>query len=497
MCDRYGISDTAGAAIASATLQAAHLVDNNNRRLIIDRSKLRRARKCCREEGLIHQIGDDDIIGLYFDGRKDKTLFLTKICNANRQESRIEEHISLITEPGGKYIGHLSLNSGSAKNVMASIKDFVNENKLDKCIYAIGCDGTVCNTGRKGGIIRLYEEHLGRPLQWLICALHLNELPLRHIFQRLDGQTNGPKGFCGEIGKQLQFSTTLNIVKYNPIVPDLPLPTHLNNLSSDQQYLLDICNAVSTGECSARLAKRRPGTLCHSRWLTLANNLLRTYVGTSNPSTNLIIVATFIMRVYAPIWFTIKGNPNCINGARHFWLLIHLSRYLEDDLRSIVDTVLQRNAYFAHCENILLAMLTDSEATTRNIAVTKILKLRELENNLTSPRIFEVPKLNFSATKYEDMIFWDDTNVSEPPLTIKFSANELKDLAENYSDSIIYDSDQFKLPCHTQAVERCVKIVTEASLKVVGPIRRDGYIRNKIISQKNMPKFASKCDFKM
>jgi hypothetical protein len=34
-----------------------------------------------------------------------------------------------------------------------------------------------------------------------------------------------------------------------------------------------------------------------------------------------------------------------------------------------------------------------------------------------------------------------------------------------------------KLPCHTQAVERCVKLVTEASAAVCVTAARDGFIR--------------------
>ena len=37
-------------------------------------------------------------------------------------------------------------------------------------------------TGNKAGFIRCLEEKLGRPLQWVVCLLHCNELPLRQWF---------------------------------------------------------------------------------------------------------------------------------------------------------------------------------------------------------------------------------------------------------------------------------------------------------------------------
>src|ERR1700755_1433481 len=50
---------------------------------------------------------------------------------------------------------------------------------------------------------RYLEMFLGVPLQWDICILHLKELPLRHIFMKIDGTTKGPDKFSEAIGSQL------------------------------------------------------------------------------------------------------------------------------------------------------------------------------------------------------------------------------------------------------------------------------------------------------
>ena len=64
------------------------------------------------------------------------------------------------------------------------------------------CDGTAVNTGRVGGIIKRIEMFLERPVQWIICLLHLNELPLRHLFDDINGKSSGPSTSTGEIGSQ-------------------------------------------------------------------------------------------------------------------------------------------------------------------------------------------------------------------------------------------------------------------------------------------------------
>lgn len=53
-----------------------------------------------------------------------------------------------------------------------------------------------------------------------------------------------------------------------------------------------------------------------------------------------------------------------------------------------------------------------------------------------------------------------------------------------------------KFPCHTQAVERCVKLVTEASITVAGENAHDGLIRTKILSRSLMPSYDCKAEFR-
>ena len=53
------------------------------------------------------------------------------------------------------------------------------------------CDGTAVNTGRVSGVIKRIEMFLEMPVQWIICLLHLNKLPLRHLFDDIDGKSSG------------------------------------------------------------------------------------------------------------------------------------------------------------------------------------------------------------------------------------------------------------------------------------------------------------------
>ena len=49
-------------------------------------------------------------------------------------------------------------------------------------------------------------------------------------------------------------------------------------------------------------------------------------------------------------------------------------------------------------------------------------------------------------------------------------------------------------PSHTQSVERCIKMVTEAASHVYSHERREGYIRSKVVSRELMSMNKSKKD---
>ena len=257
-----------------------------------------------------------------------------------------------------------------------------------------------------------------------------------------------------------------------------------------------MCEAVDKADCPVDLALRNPGLLNHSRWLTTANRIIRLYISLDSPSCNLKTLVTFIIRVYAPTWFAIKSKPSCKDEARHLHAMIARSRYLSDNLKKIFDPAIQRNAYCSHPENVLLAMLTDGRPHIRQLGLRRILKVRSTEKSGEHVRKFCIPTLNFDAMNYEDMIDWNgvDTPVTEPAVMMRMTDTELKDLIKaDVTPTVPFP----RFTCHTQAVERCVKLVTKASAAVHGQKSRDELIRVKIASRKLMPKFESKCDFAM
>lgn len=410
--DRFGLSDRATAAIASSVLQDIGIVTDTDSSYVVDKCKIRREKSRVRKD--LNFIPNEEICGLYFDGRKDQTLFVEKINGKNFRRSRKEDHYSLIQEPGSIYIGHVSPSSSTAAFITKSICSYLSglQISLEK-LRVIGCDGTVTNTGWKNGVMRQLELHVGRPLQWSVCLLHFNELPFRHIFQHIDGATTGPKSFSGSIGKQLVGCEKLPVVEYESVDCSIP-EIDKKMLSKDQQYLLDISKAIKSGHCPEDLSIREPGPLSNSRWLTTANRVLRLYISLINPSESLKQIVVFILKSYMPVWFNIKQSKYFTEGPKHVFLAIKTSRYLSDDLLQVINPVIERNAFFAHPENVLLAMIADDRKPIRELGYRRIVKARQSASKGKTIRNFVPPKINFKATDYTEIIDWNKCTLYPP-----------------------------------------------------------------------------------
>ena len=185
-------------------------------------------------------------------------------------------------------------------------------------------------------------------------------------------------------------------------------------------------------------------------------------------------------------------NPSCKDGAKHLWHSIQRSRYLSAELKRVVDPVIQCNVYFAHPENILLCMITDNSETIRKLGMRHILRARLKKYGI---RKFVILLLNFSATSYTNFIDWQNVNLTEPPLLTYISVNDLEMLVAS-GDIPVIDFPRYL--CHTQAVERCIKLVLhQANIEVNEERSKAAAATAMVISTRNQrfkPTFEFKAD---
>ena len=118
-------------------------------------------------------------------------------------------------------------------------------------------------------------------------------------------------------------------------------------------------------------------------------------------------------------------------------------------MRDITLKILRHNAFFAHREHGIIAMPGDENKPVRDIAVDKIMSLREpltaghTDNfKKQAVRKFKVSSINKNAISHHQLV---DSCIEAEPLLHHLTNDELKGVRQK--------SLFFTQPCHNQDVE--------------------------------------------
>ena len=274
-------------------------------------------------------------------------------------------------------------------------------------------------------------------------------------------------------------------------------PEVVNDLSTDQHYSYRMTKMIHTGEVDEDLLRLVIGDVDHSRWLNTGNRIERLWVSKhglkGDDLKKFRVIVVFVSNFYFPMWFEIKADSSIIKGPYHKLREIQLLQKMnvEDDLSKEVKQIamkfIEKGAWHAHSEHLLVSLLSSSEESDRRFAINKIASLRGgREYGDKSVRPFSAPKLNWNATSIRDIQDWSDT--TEPLVTTSISTQELVQFLETPLKIPNY-------PSHTQSCERAVKEVSRASKHVFGADRRDGFIRATLKSREVMSMMQKKTNF--
>ena len=154
---------------------------------VVDKYKVRRARKKRQKDKKtkrkVETFGQVNCLG--FDGNTRVLLDIVVDGNiVTKQGVVTEDYVVIVNEPEGKYMDHIVVDpgQGTGRDLGQAVCNLVRGYGSADSLHAVCADGTAVNTGYKSGAIAETEKNLGKPLQWLICLKHCNELPLRHVF---------------------------------------------------------------------------------------------------------------------------------------------------------------------------------------------------------------------------------------------------------------------------------------------------------------------------
>ena len=197
--------------------------------MVLDHNKVHREKRKLMEKlrnAADLRYKEEEIKCILFDGRQNWTNVMEKDEETgNYYQSQVkQEHIVVTNEPGGEYLFHFvpeeaTKEEKAAKQVANKIVEWIVKYGVDTTLDSIGGDSTNnSNSGWEGESFTHIEKMLGKKKMWLVCFLHTNELPLRHLIEDLDGKTSSDKGFSGPLGKALDTVTSLEMnPRFKPI----------------------------------------------------------------------------------------------------------------------------------------------------------------------------------------------------------------------------------------------------------------------------------------
>lgn len=511
---RFGVSQRATSAITSGLLQdlvnAGYLSAEDAIFLTCDQKKIFRAKQNMMSSTQLTEesrVLNSDIEGIFFDGRKDKTKILAFNSETNRYHpSQIqEEHYTMTQEPEGKYLNHFSpcdyhtnskgTSAKPAEKIALGVYEWIDSHGAKESIQVIGGDSTSTITGWNGGAFAHLEKLLGHKCIWSICMIHLNELPLRHLIESLDGKTDSSNTYKGEIGKLLPKVNELPInYQFKPLPGGedlIELPDDIvKSLSTDQHNCYLLVKAIKSGNLSRDLANKKGGPINHSRWLTTGHALLMLWVRDHNLHGDSLrkfeVIVNFLVQSYFKLYFDIKVKNSLVYGPIHVLTSLRIFRTQPKEVQDAIKKTIERGAYHAHPENLILSLLSSTVEEDRVFAINKILEIRaDSTEGSVSVRKRKTPTLNFEANSLRELIPWDVNIPYEPIFTCNLSSETIKSF-RNGPMKVPH------FPIHSQSTERAVQLVSKACMLVYGQDKRDAFVKGVLAHREQFPVFDSK-----
>lgn len=139
------------------------------------------------------------------------------------------------------------------------------------------------------------------------------------------------------------------------------------------------------------------------------------------------LLATWVTQVYLPMFYEIKVKHDIKYGPWHLIKLFRLWQKQDARVKNASKPYLKTESWWAHPENVLVALLCSDDTRQRVFAVDTIMAVRAgSEQGSTAVRSFKVPEMvNPDACDLYALIDWEKETITEPVFTGNMSLAQL------------------------------------------------------------------------
>ena len=146
-------------------------------------------------------------------------------------------------------------------------------------------------------------------------------------------------------------------------------------MSTDQKLSYKLCNGVRVGELPSNLREIQCGPLNHARWLTTGMRLLYLWTRKHNLKgkelEDLKLLVRYTLDCYFKVYFDIKAYDRIEDAPDHILTQLRILRSQPTEVQRIVAPYIRLGAWYAHSENILVALLASKSLSVTGTLLSK------------------------------------------------------------------------------------------------------------------------------
>ena len=274
-----------------------------------------------------HDIENKHLLELCFDGiQADEAM----PDNKSKKDHFLGITNGLARKGVTSYVHHE--RSGGSGQAMAELVIKVIERTESKdSIIVLKSDNTGSNSSPDIRAHRFIELYLGRAVQRPYCLNHGAERPFRKLLKIFDGDTVGPLGTNGPIGKAMQDLNKHQgpFIQFERIPNFMPVDLDISALPEDLKFLCTFVHYIATGEIDPYYETKDPPPHNNARWRNDCTRLCSVWCRTPDPENypGLYEIVKWICQCYAPMVLDVYFEPQLYNGPVHMYTFLKRTKY--------------------------------------------------------------------------------------------------------------------------------------------------------------------------
>lgn len=313
---------------------------------------------------------------LHFDTKSFSKL------NKRHLGSKLRIVVILRSETTKVTLGPYIIASHGAEVCANAIIDIITKHHLRERIIGMVCDTEGTNTGQTSGVCLRIEQFVQRSLLYLMCRHHSHDLILKHVGEKLFGDSTAPTFNFESLNLKRSWEN-LNLEQFLPYVPENVNEARMladfqadatNTLISqaekrqtrdDYAELTDLALKFLGKSDITKKSFMVPGTISNARWMAKGQYVLKAFLLRhqltieEDSLDKLRRFALFISLIYAKYWNYCTSIFDAPVNDLHMLQELEKYRIIDEEVANTALKAYSRHLWYLSDELVVLSLFSD------------------------------------------------------------------------------------------------------------------------------------------